>query len=640
MSLRSRLSNKRALSLIITGLILVVFAFALTLNPARASENFNYNINVNYFVNNDYSTSVKETYNVTNKTSTQYLDSIKVSTPSANISNIKVYYSDGSSIPFETSIITQESSGYKYDYTQIKVNFNRTNVGQGLNWSFVIQYNSPDLVENKGRANVMYIPGISAENRDEYNVSLTVPSSFGQIHGFGKLPKLVSQNDSTKTFIFSKDDLYNNSVQLLFGDSTTYKGIFVYPLKNESSSSSDFEITLPPSTASQTTFVEKLDPSPVSTRVDADGNVIAKYRLNSKQSIDVKADILSDVHYIQYDLANSGTVSDIPQSLKNQYTKPTKYWKSDNTQIKQKAQELTSNKKTVAEKVRAINDYVVQTLNYNNEKIKYNVRQGGVDALNNPNNVVCLEYSDLTISLLRAADIPARMPVGYGYSGDLKKSPAVSDSLHSWVQAYVPNNGWINLDPTWGEKFNNFGISDIDHLAFAIWGDSDSSPPAIVQNGVDTNYQYEDVKLSYVDTIPVVANDAKATSTNWVILPFISINRYQIIAPSNATIFEAILSQTGAGKSKDRDLKTLAPSQKVAGIIFNLGFSFNKYTSMALVDAGTNKALANTNISNNYLPMIVLIGLILSVILLVSMVKLFNNKSKKKTHKHDELKEK
>ncbi|GDX62555.1 hypothetical protein LBMAG34_0890 [Candidatus Saccharibacteria bacterium] len=638
MNLRSHSNKKqRALLSFFIGVIFVLIAIFISFKPAKASDNFNYNINVNYTVSPDSNTLVKETYNITNKTSTQYLDSIRVSTPSTDVSNIQVYYGNGGSIPFETTRITQDKSGYKYDYTEIKVNFNRANVGQGLNWSFVIQYNTPDIVENKGRANVVYIPGISPENRDEYNVSLTVPNSFGTIHGFGRLPKLTNQNPKNRTYSFSKDDLNNNSVQLLFGDSTTYKVNFAYPLKNESPSKKDFEIALPPSTSSQTVFIEKIEPAPISTRVDTDGNVIAKYEVDGNQSLNVKVDVLADVKYIEYNLANSGTLSDIPQSLKNDYTKPTKYWPANNTEIKQKAQEVTQGKNSVAEKVKAINDYVIQTLNYNNEKIKYNIRQGGLEALNDPNNVVCLEYSDLSISLLRAAGIPARMPVGYGYSGDLKKSPTVSDSLHSWVQAYIPNNGWINLDPTWGEKFNNFGISDIDHLAFAIWGADDSQPPAITAEGVDTNYQYEEVSLSYTDTIPTISNDAKITSTNWVILPFISINTYRVVGPSNATVFDAGVLQTNASSKKLTDVRTLAPAEKLTGYVWNFGLSFASFNKILLVDPVSNKDLASSFIQNNFTPLIVIL-IILSVIIAFSVIKLRNNKLKNKAEVKNEKK--
>lgn len=638
MNLRFFKSKKQSAVIpLFIGIIFVLLAIVINLRPVRASDNFNYNINVNYIVSSDSSTLVKETYNITNKTNTQYLDSIRVSTPSTDISNIQVYYGNGANIPFETTKIIQDKSGYKYDYTEIKVNFNKVNVGQGLNWSFVIQYNTPDIVENKGRANVVYIPGISAENRDEYNVNLTVPSSFGTIHGFGRLPKLVNQNSTNKTYSFSRDDLNNNSVQLLFGDSTTYKVNFAYPLKNDSSTRKDFEVTLPPSTSSQTVFIEKIDPAPLSTRVDADGNVIAKYIVDGNQSLKVKVDVLADVKYIEYNLKNSGTISDIPQSLKNEYTKSTKYWPSNNEQIKQKAQEITQGKNSVAEKVKAINNYVIQTLNYNNDKIKYNIRQGGLEALNNPNNVVCLEYSDLSISLLRAAGIPARMPVGYGYSGDLKKSPSVSDSLHSWVQAYIPNNGWINLDPTWGEKFNNFGISDIDHLAFAVWGANDSQPPAITAEGVDTNYQYEEVSLSYTDIVPTISNDAKISSTNWIVLPFISFSTYRVVAPSNATVFDAGVLQSSNNSKKLTEVRTLAPSEKVTGSIWNFGLSFASFNKILLVDPVSNKDLASSVIQNNFTPLIVIL-IILSVIIALSVIKLRNNNLKNKLEIKNEKK--
>lgn len=622
-------------------LLLTIISLSLlfSLTKARASENFNYNIDVNYLVRNDGNTLVKETYNITNNSETQYLDNIRVSTPSANINSIQVYYANGGSIPYETAKITRESGGFSYDYTEIKVNFNRANVGQGLNWSFVIQYSTSDIVENKGRANVVYIPGVSAENRDEYNVTLTVPNDYGQVHGFGKLPKLTSQTASTKTFSFSKDDLFNNSVQLLFGDSTTYKANFIYPLLNDTNSAKDFEIALPPSTESQSSFLEKIDPAPISTRVDGDGNVIAKYKLEANQKLDIKADVLADVRYIQYDFSKSGEIKDIPQPIRTNYTKASKYWPADNNQIKQKANELTADKPLVIDKVKSINDYVLKTLNYNNEKIKYNIRQGGLEALNNPNNVVCLEYSDLTISLLRAAGIPARMPVGYAYSGDLKKSKSVSDSLHSWVQVYIPANGWINLDPTWGEKFNNFGISDIDHFAFAIWGENDSEPVAVTKAGLVTNYQYENVQLSYTTEIPKVSDDAKINATNWAILPFISITSYQVNSPSNATIFDAKVEFISSTE-KTVLTKTLAPSEIFKGTAWNLGISFASFNKIELIDPISSGALASSNVTNNYLPMIVSLVLIVSVILILTVVKLRNNNSKKKKDTTNDSKEK
>ena len=163
-----RLRFFRFLSLFFLGLVIVSLAVFAT--HSRAAGEFNYSINVDYNVAQTGPTGVYETYNITNNTSNKYLDSIKLSTPSTDIQNLKVYYVGGGSIPYTTEVVSQQSSGFKYDYTQINIDFTTAKVGYGLRWGFVVEYQTNSLVENKGRANVVYIPGISQENRDNYSV--------------------------------------------------------------------------------------------------------------------------------------------------------------------------------------------------------------------------------------------------------------------------------------------------------------------------------------------------------------------------------------------------------------------------------------------------------------------------------------
>jgi hypothetical protein len=617
----------------LSGIGILIIIIGLLPIRGRAANEFSYSIDVNYRVPVSGSTGVIQTYNITNNTSNKYLDSIKISAPSNDVQNLKVYYEGGGSIPFTTQVLTEETGGFKFDYTQINIDFPAAKVGQGLKWGFVVDYQTNSLVENKGRANVVYIPGIAQENKDYYNVSLQVPASFGEVHGFGSLPKEVSRQSGIVTYSFNQNDLINNSLQLLFGNSTTYKVGFVYPLENKASVSKKFEISLPPNTQSQSVFLQNLEPRPESIRLDADGNVIATYKVGSNQKINVKADILADVKYIKYDLAKSGNTNEIPKNLVDTYTKSTRFWQSDNAEINAKAKELTKGKNTVADQISAINKYVIDTLEYNNEKIKYNIRQGSLKAYQDPTNVVCLEYSDLTIALLRASGIPARMPVGYGYSGDLKLSASVSDSLHSWVEAYVPNVGWVNVDPTWGEKFNNLGISDIDHLAFAIWGANDSSPVAVTAAGQDTNYQYEQATLSYVQEIPTPSKDATLATSKWVLFPFVSLVQYQLKGPSNSATYNLNLAIESGNKVTKRLLGSTAPSQKLSGILFSLGLAFANQSSAKLTEQDSNVPLATSTMNVNYLPMVLILSLIAIIIIWV-VIKLLNNKKPIKiTHK-------
>lgn len=621
------------LGIIAFGILVVVIGLLPIMS--KAANEFLYSIDVRYSVPVAGPTNVVQTYDITNNTSNKYLDSIKISAPSGDVKNLKVYYKGGGSIPFTTQVLTEETGGFKFDYTQINIDFPTAEVGQGLKWGFVVDYQTNSLVENKGRANVVYIPGIAQENRDYYTVRLVVPTSFGEVHGFGSIPYEDSRQGGEVTYKFDDKVLIGNSVQLLFGNSTTYKAGFVFPLENKSSLSKNFDISLPPNTPSQSVFLQNLEPKPDSTSLDTDGNVIARYRIGPNQKVNVKADVLADVKYLKYDLSKSGTNKDIPKNLIATYTKPTKYWQSDNPEIAAKAKEITNGKATVADQISAINKYVINTLEYNNEKIKYNIRQGSLKALQNPANVVCLEYSDLTIALLRAAGIPARMPVGYGYSGDLKLSPSVSDSLHSWVETYIPNVGWINLDPTWGEKFNNLGISDLDHLTFAIWGASDSAPVAVSAGGEDANYQYEQATLSYVQEIPAPSKDATLSVNNWVILPFISIVQYQLKSPSNSATQNLDLNIQSKNKTFKKLLGSTAPSQKIAGFVFMAGLSFSDKSLASLTEQNSLLPLASTRVSTSYLPMVITI-ILLSIIIIWVMVKLLHNKDEKNFTKKDQ----
>jgi hypothetical protein len=374
-------------------------------------------------------------------------------------------------------------------------------------------------------------------------------------------------------------------------------------------------------------YLNKLDPKPESIRIDADNNVLASYTLQPNQKITVRTDILAEVRYLKYDLARSGQLGDIPRDLKSKYTKATHYWNSDNPVIKQKAESLTKDKKNVAEMVRAINNYVIETLNYNNEKIKYNVRQGSLEAFKNPNNAVCLEYSDLTIAMLRSVGIPARMPVGYGYSGNLKQSTSVSDSLHSWVEAYVPNVGWINLDPTWGEKFNNFGISDIDHFAFAVWGVNDSEPVAVTEAGTDINYQYENATLGYTTFRPHATHDAKLQSSKFVLLPFISIVFFNGSAPSNSATFDMEYVLKNPQGTVTQLVGARAPGQSFWGFVIDIGQHFNSPATAQIYQPNSPTQLASTRVKVNYMPIFVFSGGI-AILIIWKVIKLRRSKVK------------
>jgi len=70
---------------------------------------------------------------------------------------------------------------------------------------------------------------------------------------------------------------------------------------------------------------------------------------------------------------------------------------------------------------------------------------------------VCQDFSHILIAVLRQRGIPSRYVSGYLVPKQSTDARSVMENVigghasHAWVQAYLPDAGWIGLDPTAGE---------------------------------------------------------------------------------------------------------------------------------------------------------------------------------------------
>jgi transglutaminase-like putative cysteine protease len=78
---------------------------------------------------------------------------------------------------------------------------------------------------------------------------------------------------------------------------------------------------------------------------------------------------------------------------------------------------------------------------------------------------VCQDFAHLMIACLRSLGLPARYVSGYLLTVPPPGQPRLvgADASHAWVQAYVPEAGWIDFDPT------NGVLPDGQHVTLA-WG--------------------------------------------------------------------------------------------------------------------------------------------------------------------------
>jgi transglutaminase-like putative cysteine protease len=324
-----------------------------------------------------------------------------------------------------------------------------------------------------------------------------------------------------------------------------------YHLENPLKSNSQTEIALPPDTAFQKVYFSKIDPKPNNVRIDSDGNYLAVYKLSARQRIDVAV-----AGSVQIFAGFRAYPSPSAEVLQNNLL-PSVYWQSVDPQIASLSKDLKTPK--------AIYNYVTARLKYDLERVKPNVtRMGALEALKNPNQAICMEFTDLFVALARAAGIPAREINGYAYTENRELQPLglVADVLHSWPEYYDKDKGvWIPVDPTWGSTsgVDYFNKLDLRHFAFVIHGASVKEPYAPGSYKLGPNPQ-KDVFVSF-GRLPAERNSIPQIKIKTVRnIPFLDFQYgVDIYNPGPSTMYSFYPSVYFDNVLRTRDLVQILP---------------------------------------------------------------------------------
>jgi transglutaminase-like putative cysteine protease len=85
---------------------------------------------------------------------------------------------------------------------------------------------------------------------------------------------------------------------------------------------------------------------------------------------------------------------------------------------------------------------------------------------------VCQDFAHIMISLVRTKlRIPCRYVSGYLYHGERDHDRSLHSATHAWVEALLPQLGWVGLDPT------NWLVARDRHIRTAIGRDYADVPP-------------------------------------------------------------------------------------------------------------------------------------------------------------------
>ncbi|MCG2686232.1 transglutaminase domain-containing protein [Candidatus Parcubacteria bacterium] len=496
----------------IFGTVITLLLSRLVLNPVDAqtdpNENprdFSSNYTVVYQVLESGQTQVTQNISLRNNVPDKYVARYKLAQSFIEIEKVTAYDGLG---PLKKEVIEDGNT------TTIQLDFNEEVVGTGKSLDWTLEYQTPSVAEPHGLVWEISVPKLSLQEEiEQYQLFLKIPKSFGDLMYISPHPKSRGQEEDYLVFEFSKEQLAEIGVSAAFGNFQLFKMTLLYHLYNPNPLPQNFEVALPPDLLGrQQIILENLAPQPEIIEEDTDGNYLGTYRVSGGKTVDVTFSGWARILNHQIAPPNGGSFLRLPSELVSLYTGAQPFWEVEDTKIKAQVGELAQGGGNVSETAQQIFNFVTSHLTYDRTESRSFRRLGALGALAAPQEAICTEFSDLFITLARAAGIPAREINGFAYvSPDSRIYPAYpqGDVLHSWAEFYDPNFGWVPVDPTWNStsSLDYFTKLDTSHIAFVRKGVSSEVPYPAGAYKVDPDRE-GDVQVEFW-TEPQVVEEAK-----------------------------------------------------------------------------------------------------------------------------------
>ncbi|MBI3755056.1 MAG: transglutaminase domain-containing protein [Deltaproteobacteria bacterium] len=262
-------------------------------------------------------------------------------------------------------------------------------------------------------------------------------------------------------------------------------------------------------------------PASVETETDGFGNRFTKVTwLNVNDNVSVSGKFTVQMNISLKELTSTAPfpLKDINREAKR-FLAATPLTQFDNAKIRGLADNLSKDAKTEEQAVIQILNWVVDNVRYTTNPPQYDALYTLETGTGN-----CQNFSHLSIALLRAIGIPARIVGGITLSKSWKvplKNGSLIQSIgqggHAWFEVYYPDIGWIPYDAQQSHLFvsprhikQTVGLDakDINDS----WLASPTLPP--FREDIQANFVRDDIKLTLKD---VKANPSNYILTNAII---------------------------------------------------------------------------------------------------------------------------
>jgi len=342
----------------------------------------------------------------------------------------------------------------------------------------------------------------------EYNLDVIVDKNIPTLSKILPSQYTKSEEKSNIIYSFKGKDRVGSPVYIEFGTKRVFKFEMkitapktdnIVPEKYSSAinalSTNIYEIPLPREFAetNQRVMIENIHPQPTKIRMDLEGNVIGTFEVPANEDSSIY--IYGYIWVEQNDYENMRSIpsykySEYRDAIKkdnklSQYLLPTKFWETTDLFVQSKALELSKDQEYIIDVIKNDYAYINEVLEYDYSKADGNNERIGAKAALQGGSSVCMEYSDSMIALLRAQGIPARAAVGYIGIEGIKESE--ENVPHQWVQVWIPEYGWLSIDPTYESVNMQIGTNIDSVLWETFFNDEETNLGIYTADKIDLN---------------------------------------------------------------------------------------------------------------------------------------------------------
>ncbi len=391
----------------------------------------------------------------------------------------------------------------------------------GAQVKYVLTYKHPGLIYKNGALTEGYIHAFGPDFKFElvntkysFNTKLVIPQTYKTKYLIFPNPTNTNENATDITLEFEQSRLINQYVYLQLGKSQIYQFELTQEVTPTEAKHTGlinrYELVIPRDfkngTIEQNIQIKSIYPKPTYIKQDEEGNIIGVF--------DFYSDITDKIIVYGYGVLNMndedfktevGQIKDIPREIVTQYTQPSEFWEVNDSDIIKTAESLSAYNNNVYELTTSAYKFIVDSIDYSQvKKFGLNERKGAVATLKG-GAAVCMEYSDLFLTLMRARGIPSRAVFGYGY--DPQKAGDQQEA-HQWVQVYMPGleYNWVDVDVTWGEGGSTLIGGDLNHFYTHFAYKNPNIPNVIARNSfgssASNNLSAPKINISAIDSIP------------------------------------------------------------------------------------------------------------------------------------------